>query len=201
MAFFNIKQKILQPRPVPEFPEYVPPVVPDPQEPLPGSTPNIPRPSFAGATTLTLYICTDDNNTLNKTLSNAYTIPIVFDEDESVLNPIITLNINGDISTFNYAYIAGTGRYYYITEFNQLTGNQWQIHLRVDVLMTYKQGIKNMNAIISKTEDESLHNPDYNDGSFINQEGARVQIIHFPLGFADEPINVLITCGGDGGEE
>lgn len=54
----------------------------------------------------------------------------------------------------NYAYIAAFGRYYYIDDIIAVRTGLWELHLSVDVLMTFKTGIKNSSFIVSRNENE-----------------------------------------------
>ncbi len=203
MSFFNTKKLTVIPPPIPPTPPYVPPVVPTPE---PGSTPDIPRPTFTGDFDVILYFTTDENNKVNKKLLNpSETFNCSVKNSISVINPIIILSNDYDLSDYNYAYIPQLERYYYITDVTMITGQRYQLTMRCDVLMSNKEQIYKLNGVIAKTQDARYINEDFDDGSFINQRGVRVITKNFapPSGthgtiFLDTPCHILITQGYHG---
>ena len=63
------------------------------------------------------------------------------------------INVN-NISTANYAYIPEFNRYYFINDITAVVTNLWKIDLHVDVLMSYCNEIKSLNAFIVRNEYE-----------------------------------------------
>jgi hypothetical protein len=72
-------------------------------------------------------------------------------EEASLINPIITIQYN-DVPNFNYIYIPIFNRYYYIEEIINIRNNLWEIHMAVDVLMSYKTQIKQQTAIVERQQ-------------------------------------------------
>lgn len=54
----------------------------------------------------------------------------------------------------NYAYIPGTNRYYYVNNVTVLSGDKYQIELSVDVLMTYRDTIKNGYGFVTRAQSD-----------------------------------------------
>lgn len=74
-------------------------------------------------------------------------------EETSLISP--TIRIATDVfQPCNYAYIGDFGRYYYITDIVSVRKGLWEVSLSCDVLMTYRLGIKDTNAIVSRNEFE-----------------------------------------------
>lgn len=199
MAYFNTKQIKYMPQPLPSEPGYVPPAPPAAPAPQDGSIPDIPRPTFSGLSEVILYTTFDDNNVVDKKLENALSFQIAFKEATEIHSPVILLESNIDLTTFNYCKIAITNRYYYIDSIELVPGNLYRIRMHVDVLMSFKDGIKQMQGIMVKSNDSRYVEMDYNDGSFVNREGNALEIKHFGLGFLEQPVYMLQVAGWVGG--
>ena len=104
----------------------------------------------------------------------------VLKDGASILDPVILIDssLSSDIiSNINYAYIAEFGRYYYITNIMSVTNQLWEIHMHVDVLMTYKTQIRNQSAIICRQEKK--YNMLLDDGWFSCFQDPIVKRIRF----------------------
>lgn len=182
--------------PIPETPGYTPPVVPTPQEPIPGSVPNIPRPTFSGtSTTVTLYNCTAEDRVVNKSsyLTSILSDTITIKEQCDLIDPVIYLNTSTSIINCNY--MQAFGRYYFIREKTLIKGNLYAIHAHEDVLYTFKDQILTQEGIIARQENK------YN--LYLDDEKYKVtgQVIERTLKFSKSPLTkslqyVLLTTGG-----
>lgn len=196
MAFFNIKDIKFKPRPIPDTPEYTPPVVPQPETPEDGSTPFIPIPSHDGNITIKLYNTSSENNMLNKVLTNEISYNGVFKTDTDSINPVIELETNDNITTHNYAYISIFNRYYFIKNIELCTGHIYKLYLTVDVLMSHKEGIKNLVCIVDRVQDKSKAYPNLYNENYVNDMGNRTELKQFPnIVFTDIPKLVLVVNG------
>ena len=61
-----------------------------------------------------LYSITDDDRVVNKTLGTAKEYSCTFRDTEEILNPVIRITTEDNLSDYNYAYIERYGRYYFI---------------------------------------------------------------------------------------
>ena len=78
--------------------------------------------------------------------------------DYNITKPILIIsNATGAISNNNYAYIADYHRYYYVDSVTVGRNGMYVVQLSVDVLMTYADGIKNINATISRQENIGIN--------------------------------------------
>lgn len=135
--------------------------------------------------TITLYNSTSEKNRLDKTdyLSVLLSLSGTLRESCSVLNPSILFNLNdyddivdsneidvvdstpddvvyaiiNRLTGCNYAYIPDFNRYYFITDIISIRNNIWRLNMQVDVLMSYKNQIKQLNAFVNRNEFE--YNP------------------------------------------
>ena len=88
---------------------------------------------------LKIYNNNSNTNVLNKNITLVDTLELNLKIDNSILQPVLILK---NYSSGNYCYIKKFNRYYYITDIRVLNGGLYQLHLDVDVLMTYKDVIK-----------------------------------------------------------
>lgn len=180
--------------PVPVDPPYVPPVVPDPPSPDPGSVPSIPVPTFSGNVNVKLYINACDPEMINKDnyLQEVYDTTITIKDMCSVTDPSIILASDTVLLPCNYMKM---GNYYYFITVESLPGgNRYQITGKRDALTSFKNDILMLDCIIDKQQYE--HNMYINDGSFIVEEREAVQVVNFTGGFEDSGRFILIAAGG-----
>lgn len=115
-------------------------------------------------------------------------------ENCSVIDPVIKVKgiVGSNLPICNYAYIAEFARYYYITNI-VCVGNLFEVHMHVDVLMSYRGDIRANNAVISRQE--SKYNLYLQDGVFKEQANPHYQIMKFPSGFSS--FNFILAVSGD----
>lgn len=146
---------------------------------------------------VTLYKNLSSPETLNKTLNtavNAFTCSLKDDTD--VNNPVILISKSkvSDVVSFNYAYLDLFKRYYYLELPKERLGGMLEIQGHVDVLMSHRNTIKNLNALVERQENfYNLYLPDL---KIPNMSYARVQTRLFP----QQPLNIngtllLAVCG------
>ena len=134
--------------PIPDTPGYVPPDIPTPVTPDPGSVPSIPRPTYSGELNVQFYINYSDEDTLDRNIE--------------AFGDMKTITIKGSVNArdfeipfndtscgaVNYAGVAG--RYYFCVPIYQ-HGALTSLHFTHDPLMTYNSAIKQCYAIIDRT--------------------------------------------------
>ena len=144
---------------------------------------------------INFYKNTSDNNVLNKNITLISTHNIKLKDECNIMTPSIL--IHGDISNdINYAYIEKWGRYYYVRDKKSLNNGIYEIFLKVDVLMSFKEKLLDLQCIIDKQQDLNNINKYYNDGSFTVSSKEFIDTINFPNGFNDNGEFILITAGG-----
>ena len=99
------------------------------------------------------YRNTAEPNLVNKIqfLERLNTIRGTFREGFSLTEPTIILTSEA-VPNFNYVYIAVLNRYYYVNSINNISKNLWEVELSVDVLMSWKTEIGNINAFVDRNE-------------------------------------------------
>lgn len=102
---------------------------------------------------INFYNCLDDYNKLNKTLSNKTELDIVLKERNNFINPSIILKNQIPNFSYNYCFIPGFNRYYFIENIEILSNNLILLSLKIDVLMTYKNDINNSFVTIAESSE------------------------------------------------
>ena len=134
---------------------------------------------------------------MEKTLDHPILLEGTLRDESSIINPIILISSEKeDIPyMYNYAYIPAFGRYYFITDIESVRTGIWRVSMHVDVLMSYKEQIKNLNVIINNSEETGANN--YLSGNqWITNVKNTTNIVNFPNGLNDNGEFILITAGG-----
>lgn len=96
---------------------------------------------------ITLYKTTEQNNTINKKLTDPLEININLKRTEDQERPRLLLkNDNNKYKGYNYAYIEFFKRYYFIESTSNNNDKIIELQLETDVLETYKDDILNAKA-------------------------------------------------------
>ena len=146
---------------------------------------------------IVLYQNVSEPNVVSKYIAEVMTLTGTLRDASSVTNPVIRIETNNPVSA-NYAYISEFGRYYYINDIISLRTNLWELHLKVDVLMSFATGIKASIAIVEETslEGNDRVNNYVTNNSFARLVKDKTDIVQFPEGFNTQPYFILITAGG-----
>ena len=143
-----------------------------------------------------LYKTQSERERINKTLSDALTLTGTLRDESSVINPSFIIQ-NENLSSYNYCYISSFNRYYFINNITSIRNGLWKIDCSVDVLMSYKQEILDLNVIVSDVS--SGENPDsvYVSGEqWFTMVKTKTDVLVFPSGLLDDGEYILITSGG-----
>ena len=143
---------------------------------------------------LRLCINNSEKNKINKSLTAGVTLSGTLRNESNVVNPSIIINIDNP-TIYNYAYIEDFGRYYFITDYISLRTGIWQINLKSDVLMSFKDSILASNVLINNTETTGKNN--YLSGAnWVSNCKAKTDILTFSQGLLNDGQYILITAGG-----
>lgn len=149
---------------------------------------------------ISLFTCNAERNRVDKTeyLSNRFALDGVIKRQTSVIN--LTIEISKSEITphlYNYLYISKFNRYYFIDDIQSVANNRWLLICSCDVLMSFKNDIYNMTAIIDKAENDNASNVYLNDGSYVMDTRNHNQVIEFPNGLDTDGHYILICAGGN----
>ncbi len=143
--------------------------------------------------TISLYNNASAPNYVDKDISLVETLNGVLRNPSSVTDPVVTIERDSPIG-FNYVQIPEYGRYYFVTGISMINDRLLALSLHVDVLMTYKDAIRNMNAIIKRQENQ--FNLYLDDGIFKAYQNTKHKIIKLPYGF--EGYSYILALAGNG---
>lgn len=76
---------------------------------------------------------------------------------------------------FNYIFIPQFNRYYFVTDVRISNYSLYELDLTVDVLMSYKDALINLNAFVDRNESKS--NPMLIDKKRVIEQGVNVEVI------------------------
>lgn len=113
-------------------------------------------------------------------------------DQSSIIAPTFALETNP--IGYNYAYIPAFHRYYYINNIVAVRKQLFQLQLKCDVLMSYKDEIYAMQALINREE-----TPDnsYVDGTFVIDSRPIHEKIEFQNPFTEENYVLVAMKGSD----
>lgn len=138
---------------------------------------------------VTLYKTTDQNNTINKNLTDPLEININLKRTEDQERPRLLLKNDHDkYKGYNYAYIDFFKRYYFVESTRNNNDRIIELQLETDVLETYKDDI--LNAAASNIS----YYPDNN----VADVRKRKDIYTSDVTLSDETTMILVTTGSGG---
>lgn len=118
-------------------------------------------------------------------------------ESTSIIDPVIIISTNlssNMIADINYIYCEEFHRYYYVTNIISIANDLWELHCHVDVLMTYKDEIRDQTAIVARQENK--YNMYLDDGWFMSYQDPIIQTKYLSV---DDPFEnqefVLVVAG------
>lgn len=141
---------------------------------------------------ITCGITTDPTNAITKSYTTVADLTGTLREASSVLDPVILVAYDATIASCNYCYIPDFGRYYFINDKISVKNGLWELHLHVDVLMSYASGIKAAPCIVAKSASNfNLYLADPNYKAYQNDH---VIINNFPSGFTLANTSFVLTA-------
>lgn len=153
---------------------------------------------------ISLFTCTAENFRVDKTdyISNRFVMDGAFRNESSVVDPVILIEkTNPSEFYYNYMYIPDFKRWYYINDYISVRNKLWELHAHVDVLYTWRASIKQMKAVIDKTQNSEDANLYMDDGSFVMDSRKYNTVIPFPNSLSQNGEYILICAGGQEGGE
>lgn len=142
---------------------------------------------------IVLYKTKSASNKLDKSLTDSKKMEGTLRNETNLLHPTIrihTKELDGDMTKYNYARIKKFGRYYY-AKVNPVRSYIWDLELHADPLYSFREQIRNCDAIVIKQEDDGnkkatvktdMTNKMLNDGSYKVAVNRGTKIINFENG-------------------
>lgn len=129
----------------------------------------------------TFYENKSDERYLNKTITSKYSsIPIEMLNPSNIIRPTLKVSSGLIGQSVNYLYISDLERYYYIRNWTMENGYV-RLECEVDVLMSFKNAIKQQNVIVARQENK--FNMYLEDSKYNILSTDAVRTIAFPSGF------------------
>jgi hypothetical protein len=108
---------------------------------------------FDGGIDMKLYRNSSEQNRVDKSkyLESAGVLNGILRDECDMINPVIVIEYH-KVPDFNYIYIPAFKRYYFLTKFEFVRKNAYRLFLHVDVLMSYKDGVKKLECLVLRNE-------------------------------------------------
>lgn len=153
-----------------------------------------------GTSECIFYTCKSEPIRVDKTdyLTLRYSCKVIFLTPVDILTPSLVIKYdNSDkFLDFNYVFIDPLKRYYYITNITSLKKNLWQIDTKIDILMSYKNGIARLQGFVDRNEND--YDPKIIDNNRVIQQGNDISVIDVPNNlFNQYSLNNFLLIGYD----
>lgn len=142
---------------------------------------------------INLYRNSSPANYVDKQITEIISLEGILREPTSIIDPVVTIQKDSPMG-FNYVHIPIFNRYYFVTGISSENNNLVAVAMHVDVLMTYKIEIMQMEAIIKRQE--NMYNTYLDDGIYKAYQNTKHKIIKFPNGFTD--FSYILALAGNG---
>lgn len=142
--------------------------------------------------TITLSFNHSDSQTVDKRLTDEKNGTATTKDDTNYTAPVLTLSRDLLDKKYNYIYILQYGRYYYITDIVYLSGNLARVQCSVDVLMSFKQEIRQITCTVSRNE--NLRNGYLLDNKYQTLAYEQIVTKKFPNAMNQDSV-ILMTMG------
>lgn len=135
-----------------------------------------------------------DARVINKNLTEGETFSGQARDEVDVMSPIILFD-KPEVLRYNYAYIPELQRYYDIVNRNSFRDGLWEVTFSVDVLMSFRGDINQLNVVVDKQSMLENGNEYIDDSSLVAENVMFQQVYDFPSGFNSSGEFILITAG------
>ena len=143
-----------------------------------------------------LYQNKSSNIRIDKELEHLHTYDCIIKDSTSIYTPTIRLNASDiNVSKGNYGYIPKFKRFYYVTDVVSVRQDVWEISLKCDVLMSFRDDIINHKVIFNHSE--KTYNLYLNDGTLQMDSRPKVTWNKFPNSLTEDGTYVLILAGNN----
>lgn len=133
---------------------------------------------------------------LDKDLTEIATLAGTLREECSIIDPVVLLEVPLDqIAGCNYVTISAFGRSYFVREIISVRTGLVRLSLHVDVLTSFKDGIRANKGIVRRAEKADTYNLYLNDGSLQAYQDPYILTEPFPYGFTGACF-IMATAGG-----
>ena len=141
---------------------------------------------------ITTYVNASDEHVLDKSITKVHdNVNVILKDDTNMINPVII--VSGSLApSYNYVYLTDFNRYYYVRDITY-SQQRYYIALEVDVLMSFKAAINDLEVIANRSSSRfNVYQPD-NSIPFLQRNIIATQ--KFPSGFGSE--SLILAVNGD----
>lgn len=135
-----------------------------------------------------------DARAINKTLSYGAPFEGIPVNEVSSMNPIIRFE-SEDVMFYNYAYIPELLRYFSVKDRTCYREGIWDITFEIDVLMSFRNDIMALTAVVDKQSNPEIGDEYIDDGSLVADNVCFTTVYEFSNGFNSTGEYILITAG------
>lgn len=135
-----------------------------------------------------------DNNVVDKNVTTINTVSCALKDPTEMVDPVLRLAGDSVVSGANYCWIEALGRFYFIREKTQVTAGMVELQLHVDVLMSFKDSIRQSTALVEVTG--NAINPYIESEIWTPDVRRTTHVKKFNSGFNTNPQYILMTAGG-----
>lgn len=135
-----------------------------------------------------------DARVINKNIEAGETFSGAARDEANVMSPIITFDTD-EVLRYNYAYIPQFQRYYNLVDKTVYRQGLFTVAFAVDVLMSFRNHILQLTAIVDKQAMPENGDEYIDDSSLVTDNVMFTTVYNFPDGFNDTPELILITAG------
>lgn len=140
------------------------------------------------------YYNYSDARVINKRLEAGELFAGAARDEANVMSPIITFDTD-QVLKYNYAYIPQFQRYYNLVDKTVYRQGLFTVAFAVDVLMSFRNHILQLTAIVDKQAMPENGDEYIDDSSLVTDNVMFTTVYNFPNGFNDTPELILITAG------
>lgn len=140
------------------------------------------------------YYNYSDSRVINKRLEAGESFSGAARDEANIMSPVITFDTD-EVLRYNYAYIPQFQRYYALVDKTVYRQGLFTVTFSVDVLMSFKNHILQLTAVVDKQSMEENGDEYIDDSSLVTDNVMFTTVYNFPNGFNDTPELILITAG------
>lgn len=137
-----------------------------------------------------LYKTVSERIKINKVLEEELELVGSLRDASSITTPSILLQMNP--VDYNYVYIPDFKRYYYINSITAMRNKAFLIDLKCDVLMSYRNEIKELEGVVSRLNTGSQ----YSTRQITTEVLEDTRRIDYDYSFTEDGSYILIAKGG-----
>lgn len=146
--------------------------------------------------TVEVGVTTSPYNALDKTINTLLTLTGDLRDESEISNPDVLVGVDNTIPPqCNYCHIPEFNRYYYIREINAYRNSMFILHLHCDVLMSFKDYIRQCSGVVARQENN--WNLYLDDNMFRAYANPIVQTKVFPSGFNQSDFSYILAVAGN----